>query len=57
MLWKSTPWVLNSNCLVPGLMAMKQFASPSPTVNLNNVGVQSNHYFITPFNIIFKYGF
>ena len=27
------------------------------TINLNNGGFQSNHYFITPFNIIFKHGF
>ena len=24
---------------------------------LNNGRFQSNHYFVTPFNIIFKYGF
>ena len=27
------------------------------TINLNNGRFQSNYYFFTPFNIIFKYGF
>ena len=46
-------WFLHSN--LPVITSERHTATN--TIDLNDGTFQSNHYFITPFNIIFKYGF